>query len=370
MKRKRILAGLLAVVLGAGVAARGEFVPGHLYVSAYTGEPACMEFGGPEAIIEIDPDTGEMWVFAISDDHDMCVVSGLLFTPDGERLFLLNWAESTVLSFLPDGSSEIYLDASDGLAAPSGANGLAFDAGGDLYVANWNSRILRFPADGGPATVFADWKDGLLGGGALDFAPNGDLFYCGIYADGVIRITPEGKGSLFDPLPGPGSLGFDRAGNLFVAAGQAGVGATIYRYDDADPDTRRILAEGFLGWSGQANPLTLSPDGSTVYYADGGGELYAVDADDGEITYVGNIDLPGLRGHGMYAAGLTFPPVSPGDIDADGDVDLNDFALFDSCITGPGGGVGGSGCQAADINEDGDVDWADFSLFQVAFTGP
>jgi sugar lactone lactonase YvrE len=366
---KGILAGLLAVVLGAGVAARGEFVPGHLYVSAFGGKPACFEFGDPEAIIEIDPGTAEMRVFAHSDDHDMCSVSGLLFTPDGGRLLQLNWWYSQILSFSRDGSSEIYLDTSDGLNGPFGANGLAFDAGGDLYVADWNSRILRFPADGGPATVFADGQDGLRGGGALDFAPNGDLFYCGIDAEGVIRITPQGGASLFDPLPEPGSLGFDRAGNLFVTAGQVGVGPTIYRYDDADPDARRILAEGFVGWSGQPNPLTLSPDGSTVYYADGRGELYAIDADDGEVTYVGNIQLPGVRGHGMYAAGLTFLPLSPGDIDADGDVDLEDFAAFDVCFTGPAGEPPGPQCQPADIDDDGDVDWADFARFQVAFTG-
>ena len=56
-----------------------------------------------------------------------------------------------------------------------------------------------------------------------------------------------------------------------------------------------------------------------------------------------------------------------GDLDADGDVDLSDYVIFYSCITGPtpGGIVYGEGCRAADIDADGDVDLSDFTVLAL-----
>ena len=50
-----------------------------------------------------------------------------------------------------------------------------------------------------------------------------------------------------------------------------------------------------------------------------------------------------------------------GDLDADGDVDLDDWALLAPCITGPtsGGIIYADDCRAADVDADGDVDLAD-----------
>ncbi len=59
----------------------------------------------------------------------------------------------------------------------------------------------------------------------------------------------------------------------------------------------------------------------------------------------------------------------PGDKDGDGDADLNDYARFHECLTGPIGGPVGATCTPADFDEDGDVDGADFGAFQIAFTG-
>ncbi|MCP4246615.1 MAG: hypothetical protein GY778_06165 [bacterium] len=59
----------------------------------------------------------------------------------------------------------------------------------------------------------------------------------------------------------------------------------------------------------------------------------------------------------------------PGDCDLDGDVDLAEYGNFESCLTGPGGGLG-TGCDCFDVDADGDVTLFDFAEFQVAFTGP
>lgn len=55
-------------------------------------------------------------------------------------------------------------------------------------------------------------------------------------------------------------------------------------------------------------------------------------------------------------------PVS--DLDFDEDADLDDFAIWSSCFTGPATTWTDECCQAADLNRDGTVDLIDFALFQ------
>jgi hypothetical protein len=49
-----------------------------------------------------------------------------------------------------------------------------------------------------------------------------------------------------------------------------------------------------------------------------------------------------------------------GDCDADGDVDLEDYGDFESCLAGPDGGIG-AGCECFDFDTDGDNDLLDFA---------
>jgi len=60
-----------------------------------------------------------------------------------------------------------------------------------------------------------------------------------------------------------------------------------------------------------------------------------------------------------------------GDLDADGDIDGADRALFTSCYTGAGPGPGNiiyaAGCRPADMNGDGDVDCDDWHVFADAY---
>jgi hypothetical protein len=65
----------------------------------------------------------------------------------------------------------------------------------------------------------------------------------------------------------------------------------------------------------------------------------------------------------------------PHDVDGDGDVDLMDFSLFQSCFNGANRAwnappVDQRACACVDMDADGDVDLIDFSVFQNCFNGP
>jgi hypothetical protein len=63
-----------------------------------------------------------------------------------------------------------------------------------------------------------------------------------------------------------------------------------------------------------------------------------------------------------------------GDFDDDGDVDLDDYARFEDCMTGPDEGSLPPGCPAADfaeadLDDDNDVDLFDFAVLEGLFGG-
>ena len=60
---------------------------------------------------------------------------------------------------------------------------------------------------------------------------------------------------------------------------------------------------------------------------------------------------------------------TPGDFDHDGDVDLDDFAGFPGCMTGPNNGPYEPHCETFDFETDSDVDLQDFAAFQGVYTG-
>jgi len=363
----RFVAAML-FALGASSALRGDggFERGHVFVAV--SEPESCDFGGREWIVEVDPDTGAWSVFADSDDG-LCVVSGLRFTPDGTRLLAANAGHllksfdgGWIRAFRPDGTSEVLLDESDGLSRPYGSNCIAFDSIGDFYVVNSLAHtILRFPRDGGPANVFADRFEGIFDRGAIDFAPNGDLFYCGDLARRIIRLTPDGKSTFFDTPPyAPYSLSFDRLGNLFVSA----IGA-VFAYPQACPQSRVPFGSGF---GSALNPLAVSSNGQTVFVGQSR-RLYRIQVEDGVTEIVGDFD--DLSSLPVLISGVTvFEPRVRGDLDFDGDVDIEDFGQIQRCWMAANAGAITAGCLASDLDFDHAVGPADLQLLLASLTGP
>jgi len=104
---------------------------------------------------------------------------------------------------------------------------------------------------------------------------------------------------------------------------------------------------------------------------DGGGEMFTTGGDfelSGTIGQPDASELVMTGGDFELTGGFWFGCV-PGDCDCDGDVDLDDFADFEACLAGPGGGLPEPNCGCFDLNDSGDVDLEDFALFQRTFTG-
>jgi hypothetical protein len=178
-----------------------RFVPERVFVSDLP-EKFCMlgDDYGWDRIWEIDPQTGAVRLFAELRDEDCGLVTGLAFTPDGCRLRAASALNHRVLEFAADGTWSVAFGLGDGAIAPFGANCLAYDAEGNFFLASDAGGIIRFPADGGTATLFADRDDGVQGGGPMAFAAGGDVYFgtSALTQDWVvIQITPAGTASPF-----------------------------------------------------------------------------------------------------------------------------------------------------------------------------
>ncbi|YBV94556.1 NHL repeat-containing protein (plasmid) [Phyllobacteriaceae bacterium JZ32] len=93
--------------------------------------------------------------------------------------------------------------------------GMAFDAAGNLFVAEWGAgRVSRIdPA--GNRTIFAD---GLSGPSGLTVGTDGAIYVASYSRDEIYRFTPAGERSVHvTGLATPAGLSFDRSGRLLIA---------------------------------------------------------------------------------------------------------------------------------------------------------
>ncbi len=170
-------------------------------------------------------------------------------------------------------------------------------------------------------------------------------------------------------------------------------GAAITRFSTAGVQYGRLLSYGAdcdwaQWWSASAGFFSDPPrryDSASHYVAPAGPTLFQYDVyisptcptDYYELAYViagapseGNAVFYGDEHFYLYVSSTAPPIVKVADFDCDGDVDLGDFAVFQTCFNGPNRAPAQSTCSDADFDEDGDVDLSDFATFQTCFNGP
>lgn len=157
--------------------------------------------------------------------------------------------------------------------------------------------------------------------------------------------------------------------------------AQLYASTETAIDISNCIVQGWTGsWGGVGNsgddPVFVDPDGpddipgteddnlrllpgspginagslSTSF-------LPATDLDGHARILCGTVDL------GPYEFGI-------GDFDCSQAVNLADFAEWPTCMTGPHGGPYEGGCEAFDADADGDLDLLDFAGFSMALAAP
>jgi hypothetical protein len=127
------------------------------------------------------------------------------------------------------------------------------------------------------------------------------------------------------------------------------------------------LIEG--GWPGEGNidvdPRFVDPDGVTPDFRLRPDSPAINTGDPDRVLTEGERDLDGHPRVLCDRVDMGAYEFGAGDHNCDRAIDLDDFAAWTPCVTGPAGGPYNPGCEALDFDFDGDVDTADFAGFQV-----
>lgn len=167
-----------------------------------------------------------------------------------------------------------------------GAEGMAFDAAGNLYISeNFIPEIAKVtPA--GAVSAFTTFTSGVVGPQYLAFDSAGNLYVSDNNTSAIEKVTQAGVGSTFvSGFTAPKGVAFDSAGNLYVADISNG---TVYKVTPAG--TKSVFAQGL------SSPEALAFDGA--------GNLYVSNVQAGTVTQVSSA---GVVNATPFASGLSGP---------------------------------------------------------------
>jgi len=220
----------------------------------------------------------------------------------------------------------------------------SFGNGGDIAVTDEDGGVYFYDGSGN----YKGSMGILLPPGAgymtdLDWDPhrNRPLFgtYLGLYTlqnGQPVLVTGAGVGSLAVVDMDPGIYNAD----MFVQG----------------PDFLQFNADGSL--NSTHNPVNVN-----TRYGEGGPSGLAFTLTNGYTTtdgFVVQYEKAAFQDHMNYGVSR------PCDLDEDGSVDIDDFALLANCMAGPNVACS-TGCERADLDQDTDVDLVDFCRFQTCF---
>ena len=104
------------------------------------------------------------------------------------------------------------------------------------------------------------------------------------------------------------------------------------------------------------------------FTVDGGGVMFSTGGGFDLSGTIGQPDAGVMNGGDFKLTGGFWFPQIPADCNSDGGVNLYDYGDFKACMAGPDGGLEPS-CACFDLDADGDVDLEDMGAFQRLFSG-
>ena len=212
---------------------------------------------------------------------------GLAFDAAG-NLYVANAGNGTVSKVTPAGVVSTF---ASGFNDPVG---LAFDAAGNLYVANAGNNTVSEVTPAGVVSTFASGFDGPVG---LAFDSAGNLYVANAGDNTVSEVTPAGVVSTFaSGFNDPDGLAFDAAGNLYVA--NSG-GNTVSEVTPAGVVS--TFASGFN------DPFGLAFDAGNLYVANDGNNTVSKVSETVTVPFtLGGTAVSGTAFSGVTASPLTF----------------------------------------------------------------
>ena len=199
------------------------------------------------------------------------------------------------------------------------AQGLAFDAAGNLYVANYGNDAISKVTPAGVVSTFVSSSSGLEGPCGLAFDAAGNLYVANYDSNTISKVTPAGVVSTFvsssSELDDPTGLAFDAAGNLYVAnygpgepdfgSGEPDCGSGEASYGTISEVTPAGVVSTFVS-SGLNDPSALAFDAAgNLYVANNGTPPLEADGTISEVTPAGVVST--FVGSGLnYPAALAF----------------------------------------------------------------
>ena len=301
----------------------------------------------------------------LADVWDVALdAAGNLYIADGHSHTVRKVARNGIISTVA-GNGENGYSGDGGLATSaqiSVPSGLALDAGGNLYIADWGRSVVRKVSPDGVITTFAGTGQyGYSGEGGpaasarltlptgVAVARDGSVYVADNYSNAVRKVAPngiittvagngasgnsgDGGPALWASLSSPGAVAVDAAGNLYVA-------------DTDDFTVRKVTPDGTItavagngtgGHSGDGGPATAAQLGGGLAIAlDAAGNLYIADTYNNAVRRVapGGI-ITAVAGNGScYNPGDGAPAASAGlepqavAVDSAGNMFIADWCL-------------------------------------------
>jgi sugar lactone lactonase YvrE len=234
--------------------------------------------GGPATAAQLDAPLG------VALDS-----AGNLYVADSVNGRIRKVTPASTISTFAGGSSGFLGDGGPATAARLGPVGVAFDSGGNLYVADWFNGRIRKVTPGGTISTYA-------GTGTPGFSGDGGP------ATAAQLSFPYGADG---PAPRPIGVALDPAGNLYIAdtsnwrIRKVSTGGTISTYAGNGTPGAGFSGDGGPATAAQLDPVGVALDSAgNLYIGDSGNERIRKVSPGGTIsTYAGG-GTPGFSGDG------------------------------------------------------------------------